>query len=398
MPQPKVWLRNPIVKEVSLVGAGDNRPARILIYKAEPETQSLAERFRSALDAVRKALGREPSREVRKQLYDDVRQRQDARQVYDALMLRMNALSSSLESIIWYPSDEEKARPLEDLVRETVQQFASSIEKDAASLLAGRIAKRLAKMREDEPAPLPISELEAVLLAEFEMLKGAGAPPEPEPTGPGEGRKLEDEPVKKEFPAILAALGEEDRKTVEAHLAAEIAKAKPADPAGAGSSTPDPDPLAALPVALRKQLDEERAANAASRAENLALKQRMEKMEKSAARAEFRKSVEFRNLSAPTDELVDALIELPEATRSLIVKTLGAANEIAGKGGAFTAIGTDQGSPGTAQHEIQSRAVELQKSDPKLTIEQARSAVLKADPDLYARLDLEAQARRQGAH
>src|SRR5262245_53973745 len=131
MPQPSRRLVNVVVKEVSLVGAGDNPGAQVVLFKAREQPRTLRQRWTEKLAALRQRMGREPGAEVRKRLYDEVREQQQASQVYEALGCRLNALAQSLESIVWWPTEEEQQRPKDELIRETVRQFADGIERDA---------------------------------------------------------------------------------------------------------------------------------------------------------------------------------------------------------------------------------------------------------------------------
>jgi hypothetical protein len=49
-------------------------------------------------------------------------------------------------------------------------------------------------------------------------------------------------------------------------------------------------------------------------------------------------------------------------------------------------IGKSGGGSNTVQTEVENKAKELQKADPKLSIEKARTTVLERDPDLYSRM------------
>lgn len=379
-------LHNLKVGAVALVNDGDNPPARFVLAKAREQQQPPPGRagsrymtFRDLLAYARKALGREPSEAVRKQLYDEVRQRQQASVVYDALMSRLSALSESLQSIIWWPSEGE-TRDTETLIRESVQQFAASIETDAAALLAGRIAK----LRERWPqAPPDPEELEAALRAELEKLQ---------PTTAGEPRTPEEEPVKK-LSEILAGLPDADRAVVKAALdesaakvteqAAEITKLKAA-------STEPPDPYAGLPTAVRKELEE-------GKAERAAMAKQLADLKVAGEREAFAKGLVFKALPGTPSEVADLIYDVPQEKRTKLVALLKAADAAAAQGGVLSTLGTDRGDPASgALAKIEAIATELRKSNPALSIEKARTRAMQENPDLYEEAEAERRSRLQG--
>lgn len=377
----KERLRNLTVKAVALVPAGDNPPARILLAKSREAAQqrSLAGTFRELLSYARKALGREPGAEVRKQLYDEVRQRQQASAVYDALMQRLSALAESLQSIIWWPAEGE-TRDAETLIRESVQQFASSIEQDAAALIAGRIMKVCKAWPDAPPDP---EQLEAALRAELETLHQPA----------GEPRTPTEEPVKK-LSEILAGLPEADRAVVKAALdegTAAVTKAKEehaAEIAKLKADTTPPDPYAGVPAAVRKRLEEADARNAQ-------LEARVAKMQADGERAEFAKGLVFKALPGTPAELAELIYDVPVEKRTKLVAIVKALDAAAAQGGVLQTLGTDRGDPaaGSALAKIEARAQEIVKAAPGTSIEKARTQAMHENPALYEEAEAERRER-----
>jgi hypothetical protein len=389
MPKPRKRLRNVNVKEVSLVGAGDNPPARVVLFKARgapAPDRAAAARFNARVAELAKKLGAPPSAAALKELYDEVRERQQASDVYDALRQRMSALSDSLQSIIWfYPlstADGEPA-PAPDraaLIRETVRQFADSIDRDTEDLLAGRLAKLAERWPDASPTR---ADLETAVREVLESLPESPA----DPATPAGSARTEESDVKKTLEQILAGLGsDEEREVVKAAIAAAATAADPEAVKKAATEAA----LAALPEAVRKQLE-------ADRAEQAALRKEMADLRKEREREAFAKTIKIENLPAKSEELAELLFE-PGASwpeqRAKIVAVLKAADAAMGRFGVFDPLGSERGGAGegSAAARVEQLAGELRKTEPTLSLEKARTRVRRENPQLYAEEQAELDA------
>lgn len=130
---------------------------------------------------------------------------------------------------------------------------------------------------------------------------------------------------------------------------------------------------------------------------------RATKVEKERRREHVTKAIttDFKHLPgvtaddfAPIIEKVQDALEPKEYTR--LTTALKAASEAIRKGAMFTELGRDASgvAAGTAAAEIQAKAEELRKADPKMTIEQARARVIKSDRPLYDRSVAESNGKR----
>lgn len=379
MPKATRRLRNLTIKEVSLVPHGDNPPARIVLYKARAPRLTTRERFTHLVGAVRKWIGDEPSEEVRKQLYDEVRSRQQGSTVLDALRQRMEALSESLQSIIWFPNDAEREQDTETLIAESVRQFADSIEADAAALLAGKIYKLRVLWPDAPPEPAEFTKALSDVLED-----DAGDVADDSTAAGPENPQPKEQPMAKNLAEILAGLTEADRAIVKTTIdgqAAEIVKLTPKEPV---------DPLAALPADVRKQLE-------TADAERAELKKQVDEMRIEREREAFGKTLVLKALPVQIDEVVELLFGLPVEKRGKVVAILKAADEAVLRGGLLDTLGTDRGAvAGSALQKIEERALELRKANPTISIEKARTQVLRENPDLYVLAENERAAALRG--
>ena len=71
MPKPKHWVTEPVTEEVSLVDDTDNPPAKFVLAKRHV---GLGKIYQSAVDAVARVIGRKPGPDLRKRMYEEVRQ------------------------------------------------------------------------------------------------------------------------------------------------------------------------------------------------------------------------------------------------------------------------------------------------------------------------------------
>lgn len=384
----KTRLRELKVREVSLVGKGDNPPARIVLWKGDdydpsggdPAVERMRRRKRSAgqvakdlylgaLAKVTEALGRAPGEDLRKELFEQVREADRARDVFAALMERKEALAESLHSILFFG---EEGQDTAALIKETVRQFANAMDDETAGLLSGEIAKAAA---ETATAPPSVAELGDLLASELEKIQTAG------PTRTAKGAPI----MAKTADEILAGLTDEDREVMKAQgaatataHAAEIAKLKPA-PA-------TPDPLADVPEPVRKMIEKEREDRAAEVAE---LRKSHDALQAASERAEFEKTLAVGGLAVPSSEIADLLFDVPAEKRAALVKILGAASTAA-ELGMSTPLGSDIATdPNGTDGKLAALAAEIRKADPTLTIEQARGEAYEQNPELYVESERE---------
>lgn len=147
-------------------------------------------------------------------------------------------------------------------------------------------------------------------------------------------------------------------------------------------------------AALRADL--QKAADEADKAKQALAKAEAEK-ELTAA---IRKCEEFKGLPGMTpDDFAADLVTIrkalaPERYEKLCQMLKGAAAVVV-KSGLLKESGASEGGEQTARAELNAKADELRKSDPKLTPEQARARVIKSDKVLAERVSAEDNARRK---
>lgn len=320
---PKRRLRNITVKEISLVRAGDNPPARVLLFKSrEPDPlPSVGERFRSALATLRKRLGYEPSAATRAEVLEEIEKAKGG-----------------------LPPWLQGKKPKDDAPDESADDAPDDADAEDA----------------DEPE-------------------------DTEEADPDAEDREEDKKVKKSLAAILAELPEDERAVVSDALAARDAELTKLRPAAALA----PDPLAALPAPVRKQIE-------ADRAERAELRKQVSDLRTASERTAFAKALgPIQALPTRDDALVELLFGLPVEKRTPLVELLKAADALIVRGGVLGGgLGTERDSlAGSALAKIDALAVEMRKIQPTLSIEKARAAVLNDHPELY---DQAEEERRGG--
>lgn len=245
----------------------------------------------------------------------------------------------------------------------------------------------------------PPVELTAAECAELDAIEKLAAGPARTP----------EETMKKKLSEILAGLPEEERSVVQETLKAletKVTKAAEDEKAAATkyatelsardaeiaklkkTETP-PDPMASLPTEIRKQWEEDRAANATLRAE-------VAKMQLDAQRTAFAKSLEpIEHLPVKQDDLVDMLFEVPVEKRTKIVALIKVASDLVASGRVFDTIGTDRNDPGSksAEAQVEALAGEMVKnSGGSVTLAKARAQVWAQRPDLVKQSEAEHRA------
>ena len=385
MPPRRERLSDLVIKEVSLVQEGDNPPARIKLWKRR---ETWRERVSALVAKIRSGAGAD----VEKKLFDEIRAARNHDQVFSALYNRLDDLTDSIRSILFWEGEDVEGTP-EERIRRTLDQFTASVDADLPEIFAGRIVKALAGATADPGRDAIRKQLAEAL--EFE-----------DPAAAGKGGKTMD----------LTKLSAEDRATVEkalagaarvADLEAQIAKAKAGGDRVAeleaeirklkGES--DPDPLAALPAEIRKSVEPIlKATNAAleatrselekSRTHSAELEKKVTELRTQTAKDAFAKTVgdTLEGLAESREALIDQLWAVPEgAARDGMLKTLQSAATAARNGALFEEIGltgTGDNASGSMA-KIHAAALEIRKARPSLTIEQARVEAMRENPALY---------------
>lgn len=360
----------------------NNRGGRRFVRSRDggaPMRLSWLEKF---ADTIREWSGKDPDDDLEKRLFDDVRAERMTGQITDALMSRVGDLAESVREIM-FDGGMSEHDPEED-VAETLKQFCSAMDDELAGIFAGQIAKRL-DQGDDEGAPSD-NEIEEILKDLFTQPTG---------TAPGATRKEGDSGMdltklsKKDRAEVEAALTKagtvEDLTTQLATASAEVAKLKKD---GEGE---EEDPLKSLPEDVRKVVDPllKSAQDQASKAttENADLRKRLDKIEADNARETFSKGIgDLTGLPQKRDDLVELLWTMTDAeARGTMQKNLEAAAAAARRGNVFGSIGSDLGGDGdgSAYAKIEAAAVDIRKSNPKLTEAQARAQAMNDNPELY---------------
>lgn len=390
-PSPTQRLRQLRVDEISLVPEGDNPPAKIALFKRRGGPMSLVQKLlalvgQGATDA-----------EVEKRLYDEVNAQKRAQTIANTLLGKVSVFAESVQEVLSEMTDEEERTKA---IKESMRQFVEDMDGELPEALEEKMSKALASVSKTTPT----ADVEKAIT---EVLKAAGgtattAPPR--------------RPTDKEPTMDLSKLSPEDRAAVEAALAttkaldgksptallSELAKAQEkiatleGTSGGSGGSKPELSDLekaiAKLPEALRSTLQKDVAKDAANR---LAMQKRLDALEEESNRASFSKTVPaLKGLPITHEDLVAKLWAIKdEAVRADTLKVLQAASKAAEMGSAFRSLGSGRpDGAGSAYGRIQSRAKEIQKADPTLTLEAARVMAMRENPELYAEYEEEASA------
>lgn len=147
---------------------------------------------------------------------------------------------------------------------------------------------------------------------------------------------------------------------------------------------------------LRAEL--EKSSKEAEKAQNQLAEIQAESERKDA----IAKAAEFRDLPGVNpDDFGPVLQKIRKAVEPAeydgLLKVLRASQAIVRKSALFGEIGEDAGGSQSARAELNRKAEDLRKGDPKLSIEQARARVIKSDTALMQRVNQEDAERRQRA-
>ncbi len=384
MADAKRRLRNLTVKEVSLVTAGDNPPAKTILFKSlhrdEDKPSGRRRRRRkggefvdTVLALVASELGEEPDEAFAKRLFDEVREDSRRFEVENVLMNRIQDLSTSVIEAL-FPFDDDAGDP-QALVKASLEQFASAMDEELAEIFAGRIVKGL-DLEGDAPDQAAIEKLILASIDREPQAK-AGTTQEVEGMDLSKLTKKDREAVEKAIEDAKGVTGLQEQIVELKKVTTKKADDKPADP------------LEALPEEVRKIVDPlvkaaTERADAAGKV-NVALLKRLETIEASAARNTFDKSVgDLTGLPEKRDEIVERLYKMTNVEdRDAMLKVLEASAEMARRGALGNELGSGYTDGGSAYAKIESFAKELQKADPKLTIELAKVKAMEQNPQLY---------------
>ena len=342
------------------------------------------EMFDKMVEAITKWAGKAPDRELRKRLFDEVRQDSAREHVVGILMGRLGDFATSVREILFDPEGE--AGDAERLIKQSLTQFADGIDGELSQIFAGQIVKALA----DRDDPPDHDEVETALEKIFTTADPAG--------DEEEGMDLS-KLNKEERETLEAAL--EGSSSVEEFLAAagkvaeleaqataqdtEIAKLRRAI---VGEKDPPQDPLEGLDPEVRKRIEPQlKSANeAAAKAtlENAELRKRLDKVEADTARSTFEKSVgDLTGLPQKRDELVEMLWKFSdEKDREKMRKNLEAA-ATAARTGVFSELGSGLSEGGSAYAKIEEVAAEIRKGNPEMTEAVSKAKAMELHPELY---------------
>ena len=117
MTEAKRRLKNPQVGEISLVDYGDNPGADHVLFKRrggveKGQSMSMADRFRELLLIVKEKLGGDPGEDVRKALYDEVRDESMKETANHVLNRRLDDLSQAFYGTMFF-GEEGDGRNIE---------------------------------------------------------------------------------------------------------------------------------------------------------------------------------------------------------------------------------------------------------------------------------------------
>ncbi len=387
MPEKKTRLSDLAITKISLVTAGDDPEARVVLVKRKGGSDlSVAQRFDRELAAAHKTLGHAPAGELAKLLFDEVREQDTNDTVLDLIWSRMDSLSESLRDLLWWPEDGADTQAL---VGETIEQFAEGVTSELGAMFAGLVVKYF----DGVDVPVEEREFRTDVSKIFEKAVRLAADPESQSSASGAGGTKEDEMSKK---IDLSKLGKEDREAVEKALAdgteaiekLEGLEAKVAELEKAASEPAEPEEDTELEM-LRKASPALAARLEKTETENADLSKKVAAGVRVAKRAGIAKVLVFKSLAAPGEELIDALLDVPEKTFDLLVKTLKAADVAASKG-IGSQIGSDQGEDAgegdsAAWGEVNKLTLEKMAADPTLSNAQAMYKVFQDRDDLYKR-------------
>ena len=343
---------------------------------AEEEEVSQRDKYQIALDGMRNLLGREPSEEMRKQLFDEVRAKASREDAFNVIASRIEDLSKSVFDILFLPDDDDGQDP-SAMLTETFRQFVDSTTDELPEIMAGRIIKQFAKSDGAPPDPEDFQEelLDFINESQTELV----------------GEEQEEEGMD------LSKLTPEDRAVVEKALEAaglveqlnkslEDAKSKIEElekqiADGAASNDDKDDVTKGLPPAAAEFVK-------SLQSKNETLEKQVNEMANFSKKAALKETVisKVDSLAMGPDDVVEALWNVTDdATREAILKLLEAANEAVKKSATLGGqLGSDAVTGATnAEAKFSALAEEIMKRDPKITAVEARARAITENPEVY---------------
>lgn len=384
MRKPKFSLSDVEVDEISLVDKGDNPRARFVLAKRKHGAAGL---YASALKALEGVVGA-VSEPLRKRLYDEVREAQAKDSAADILRRRLDALSESVYSTLYFRPDEgEEPIDVEAVLKESIAQFAEGVSGEVPDILAGRIMKTFGGA---DPPPTQEEFTEEFALKFQELAKDLETPGA---RGPDDDKENDMDKIDLTKLDISDEQRAELEKALKAQAETEGLKAKVAELEKAAKKEPpkkdeptEDDLRKALPEDVRKLFDAQEARHQADMKKRDDL---IAGLTETAERDAFAKSLDFKKLPGTVESLAKMLYPIQKEQREEIVKYLDAVDKQLEQAADITrALGQevvdDEGDrQGTAKGKLDAAAVEIRKAQPELTPEQAFDRALVAHPDLY---------------
>ncbi len=346
--------------------------------------------YQEALDALRVTLGREPSDEMRKQLFDDVRAKASREDAFQVLQSRIEDLSKSVFDILFLADEEDTTDP-EAMLQETMKQFVDATQGELTDILAGRIIKQFG---EAEAPPDP-DEFTDLLSEFFEKSQAELVGEEQEEEGMDLSKLTPEDRAIVEKALEQAGLVEQLNKSLEEATTKISELEKAVASASEGGGDDDDDVTKGLPPAAA-------AFVKATAAKNELLEKQVKEMADFSKKAELKAGIVSKvdSLAIGVDAVVDALWSIPDDdARANVLKVLEAANVAVAKAGAMASLGSDATTGLTsAAAKFEALAEEIVKRDPKITMIEARAKAITENPVLYDEYMAEAEPNRYSAH
>lgn len=375
------------IGEVSLVDAGANPGANVLIWKRrdgppQPSGDPPVKKHGgkpSLLQRVLKTLGLiiEVPEETPNTFTEELEERNEWRQwekveseVWTIVYAMQDVLLDAIKSDL-------AAADKQTLIDQSLEQFTSAVTQAVSAWITGEpvnkagraiAGHRMARLRQAK-------DLLRQVINEAE-------PPQPGDGQNNVGKKGDEGQVTQQIDKSKLP------PEVQAYIEDLEKKAAAGEPASGGAPQgADEDILKNLPESVRKVVEDARkeAAEARKQAEDA---QSVAKAEREArVMAEFTKRAEaLTHLPAKPEDFAKVLKSLHEAAPeafAAVEKVLQGANEALKQSDLFREVGKGgSGTGGSAMAEIEAVAAELQKADPQLTREQAIEKVMNQRPDL----------------
>ena len=356
----------------------------------EGEQVSQRKRYQEALDALRVTLGREPSDEMRKQLFDEVRAKASREDAFQVLQARIEDLSKSMFDILFLADEEDTTNP-EAMLQETMKQFVDATSGELTEILAGKIIKQFGTA-EAPPDPAEFTDL---LSEFFEKSQAELVGEEQEEEGMDLSKLTPEDRAIVEKALEQAGLVEQLNKSLEEATTKISELEKAVASASEGGGDDDDDVTKGLPPAAA-------AFVKATAAKNELLEKQVREMADFSKKAELKSGIVSKvdSLAIGVDAVVDALWAIPDdEARANMLKVLEAANVAVAKAGAMASLGSDATTGLTsAAAKFEALAEEIVKRDPKITMIEARAKAITENPVLYDEYMAEAEPNRYSAH